>query len=105
VLLLSGWLCPTLQGAVLTFTAGTVQATPSSPVSIPITVANFNNVAGFTMALQWNSGVLEYTGVGNLNLKDLEMASFNNVGNVLNVSWNEINTAGVTVPSPTTIFE
>ncbi len=75
------------------FTAGSDTVNQGGSVTIPITVDGFSNVALFQFTLQWDSGVLQYSGVGNFGLPGLtDEGSDANFGhpaaNQLTVSWD-----------------
>lgn len=85
-----------------------VNTTAGSTVCVPLTVNNFNNLAGIQFSVNWNPAELQYTEVSNINLVDLVEGNFNTTttdnGN-LSVVWTEGSTNGISIPDGTAIFE
>lgn len=95
------------EGALLTFSVGNVPFTQGSSTSVPIEVSGFTDVTTVQWTLEWDSGVLQYTSVGNLGLMGLAGGNFGYDPlnpNRLTLSWDDPNGLGVTKDLGSTIF-
>ncbi len=80
--------------------------TTGTQICVPYTAQNFNNVVSMQYVMTYDPAVLQYDSPGTLNLNGLNNSSFSNpVAGQVRVSWLDPNVAGVTIPSPTDIYE
>ena len=59
------------------FTASTVNGKQNDEVKVNITVDNFTDLSVFQWTMRWDPAVLEFKSIGELDLPDLTLASFN----------------------------
>ena len=95
------------SGGPLTLTAGSASDTTGNQVCIPVTVDNFDLIEGIQHSINYDDSVLSFDSVGALNLQDLSVGSFNNVGGGdLIFSWQDGTTGvGISVPNGTVIYK
>ena len=96
----------------LQISVGSATVAKAAEVCLPVRAANFTNLVGAEFTITYDSTLLTYKSVKNLNLAGLtESSSFGLPGTGVNrpgaikVSWLDNNVTGVTVPLNTTIFE
>jgi hypothetical protein len=63
--------------AQVSFSAGSMVAQPTSTIEVPITVANFQGIAGLQLSLAWDPDVLSFTGITNFDLDKQELFDYN----------------------------
>ena len=92
-----------------TFLIESASADISSNVCLNVNVTDFTNITSFQYSINWDSSVLDFTDVTNINLIGLSETSFS-TGNVengsLTISWPAPDiSSGETVPTGTVIFQ
>ncbi len=116
------WLAPMLLGllvaavlysqpsraAVVTFEASNESAPPANPVAVAITVANFTDVFGFSLSLQWDPNVIQFGSIGTLaDLPGFSTGNFNtsqtSVGR-LGVLWDDTDFSGNSLANGSLLF-
>lgn len=92
--------------AQVTLSIGSVIAPKNATIEIPVTVVNFDSIAGFQLSFGWNGDVLEYSGISNFNLdKQENVDEFNPSSGALGILWwaNDPD-VGYSVPDGISIF-
>lgn len=84
-------------------------ATPGSPLNMPVQVSGFNNIAGVQFVITWDPQVLNFLTIDSYNLPGLDAAEFNiseaASNGILRFAWvSDDLTSGTTRPDGTTIF-
>jgi len=83
-----------------------ITAPQGQQVCLDVTTQGFTNILGMQFSIQYNSSVLSFVNVSNLNLNGLSAASFGNPSpGVITMTWNDPDVVGVTRPNGTVIFE
>ncbi len=77
-------------------------------IAVDISVKGFDNVIGMQYSLGWDTGDLQYVGVDNFNLPNLQASNFGpaqpaTAGN-LNLSWIDNTLNGATLPDGSVIY-
>ncbi len=79
-------------------------------ITVFVEVDNFTNIASFQYSMNWNPAVMQFISVdltGTVNLVDLSGGNFGttqtSMGN-LNVSWNNAQAVGTTLPNDSKIY-
>lgn len=86
---------------------GNFSGAQNSTVSVPVTVTNFNGVAGFQFSVSWDPAVATLNGVSGFALTDLNAASFNLLNlssGQLSVVWLDGSLTGQTLANGATLF-
>jgi len=87
---------------------GNLDTEAGSTVCVPVTVNDFDGIASLQFSLAWYPAVLEFTGVQNLNIPDLNAGSFNTTqatSGQLAMAWFDNTAQGITLADGTIIFE
>jgi len=83
-----------------------ITAPQGQQVCLNVATQGFTNILGMQFSIQYNSSVLSFVNVSNLNLNGLSAASFGNPSpGVITMTWNDPDVVGVTRPNGTVIFE
>jgi gliding motility-associated-like protein len=101
--------CITVQGGStdVTFYYDDQDIILGSNVCVPVRVRNFNNIASFQYAMEFDTDVLTYTGLANLNTDIGIMESFFGITEpgVLAVFWSDPSTLGLDLDNETILYE
>jgi gliding motility-associated-like protein len=92
----------------LTFTVEDVEGEEGEMICLDVTVDNFTDVVSAQYSMNWDPTELQFNGVQNYNLTDLNEAAFGTNGTDngdLTMSWIHQATTGVTVPDGTVIYQ
>lgn len=90
---------------------GSGQVAVGEVICIPVRVQDFTSIMGMQFDINFDTTVLQYQSVQNINLKGLTMGSFGQPGSGANpngqikLAWFDPDVNGVTIPDGTTIFE
>lgn len=109
-LIAASQLCPqTARAAVITFTAADSSAPPSSPVVVPVSVNDFNDVLLFQFTIEWNPSIVQFSSVANLaNLPGFTVGNFG-TGSTgsgrLTVSWDDGDLSGEDLANGAKLFD
>ena len=83
-----------------------ITAPQGQQVCLNVATQGFTNILGMQFSIQYNSSVLSFVNVSNLNLSGLSAASFGNPSpGVITMTWNDPNVLGITRPNGTVLFE
>ena len=92
----------------ITLIAETLQADPGDDVCVAIEVQDFDGVLEMGLTIEWETSVLQYTGVQGFGLSDLSAANFDatlaNFG-ALCLDWTDLSGLGQILSDGTVIFE
>ncbi len=95
------------MGDLFTLTANNaIGGSAGSTVCVDVTTDNFDNISAIQLTMQWDSTIIMYDGVSNLN-QDLQIfeSFFNPAGaGKLRFSWNSANTGGEDLPDGTLVY-
>ena len=92
----------------VTFSVSSATANVGEQTCLDVSVEGFTDITSFQYSMNWNEGVLDYVGVQNTNLTDLNAAAFGTSGTDdgnLTLSWFHNAATGVTVPDGTVIYQ
>jgi len=95
------------QAAQVDVTAGLAIGAPGEQVDIPISVAQFNQIAAARGSLFWNVGMATYDSTHEFGLPNFSTQNINTTqiaNGRLGFDWNDPKVVGVSVPDNTTIF-
>jgi len=94
-------------------TPATNAVNQGSTFTVDFRVSNFTNVASVQFPVTWNSSIITYQSISNINNSAVPGLSMNSFGlpgsgnapnNQLVISWNHPDFAGVTLPNQTILF-
>ncbi len=81
-------------------------AAQGQQVCLDVATQNFTNILGMQFSINYNSSVLQFVNVSNLNLNGLSAASFGTPSpGVITMTWNDPDVMGITRPDGTVLFE
>lgn len=92
----------------LTTSMPNLLANVGNVISIPISVNGFANVAGLQFSVFWNTSVLKFQSVDNLNLTGLSTTDFNlnkNSAGEISLCWSGGASNPVTLPNGSQVFQ
>jgi len=93
----------------VTFTIESTRSEAGSTICLPVRVSDFRDIQGMQWGLQWNPEVLDFQGLQNFNLRDLDTPDFNvgrSAEGVILMSWIPLSEPfTITLPDSTVIME
>jgi len=95
--------------AQLNITFSKVEVEQGNPATVDVTVSGFTDVLAAQFSIDFDSLILSYASVTNINLVNLFNSNFNGPGGLIKngkiiFSWNSDNGMGLTIPNGTRIF-
>ncbi|MCO6475957.1 MAG: gliding motility-associated C-terminal domain-containing protein [Phaeodactylibacter sp.] len=90
--------------AVVDFTISDGAAELGQPVTLNVSVSNFDNIGSVELSIEYNSASLQFASIGGINLSGLQQSNFNTATpGVITLDWSSA--SGVTLGNGTTIFQ
>lgn len=93
----------------LSFCIAPQSVTNGDEICVPIQVENFVDLIGMQFSMHWDTSMLQFSGIDNINLPDLSFSSFGLPPalppGTLTCSWIQNTLQGVTLTDSSTIFE
>jgi trimeric autotransporter adhesin len=111
--LVAGLLFFFISGAaqpIFTITPQTQSVNADDTFSVNVVVNNFNSIVSLQYALTWNSAVIRYAGIDQINLPGLNLSNFGIPGSgtvplsKLSLTWFQEQLTGVTLPAGTSLY-
>ncbi|RMD71641.1 MAG: hypothetical protein D6818_07570, partial [Bacteroidetes bacterium] len=91
----------------VTFALPIMGVQPGDTVCLPLTVSNFTDILSAQFSLSYDPAVVQFLYADNFNpnMPWLSDANFNDTGNGIAFSWNDLSLNGVTLPDGAVAFE
>ena len=67
----------TVLTAQLNFTAGSMIAEPGTTIEVPVTVSQFDSIAGFQLSMNWDADVLSFNAITQFDLDNIDNFDYN----------------------------